>query len=84
MAGNYTCKPYNSWGSAGTSGVIRVVVKEQEEGEEVDEGEDLLLPGLPRLVGAWVHQLEVEVGQEVRLECRAEGEPAPEVLFLLK
>ena len=84
MAGNYTCKPYNSWGSAGTSGVIRVVVEEQEEGEEVDEGEDLLLPGLPRLVGAWVHQLEVEVGQEVRLECRAEGEPAPEVLLLLK
>ena len=84
MAGNYTCKPYNSWGSAGTSGVIRVVVEEQEEGEEVDEGEDLLLPGLPRLVGAWGHQLQVEVGQEVRLECRAEGEPAPEVFFLLK
>ena len=85
MAGNYTCKPYNSWGTAGTSGVIRVVVEEQEEGEdEVVEEEDPLLPGLPRLVGAWVHQLEVEVGQEVRLECRAEGEPAPEVLFLLK
>ena len=84
MAGNYTCKPYNSWGSAGTSGVIRVVVEAQEEGEEVEEGEDLLLPGLPRLVGAWVDQLEVNIGQEVRLECRAEGEPAPEVLFLLK
>ena len=34
MAGNYTCKPYNSWGSSGTSTVIRVVVEEQEETEE--------------------------------------------------
>lgn len=83
MAGNYTCKPYNSWGTAGTSGVIRVVVEEEAEAEEDDEEEDPLVPGLPRLVGAWVHQLEVEVGQEVRLECRAEGEPAPEVLLIL-
>ena len=84
MAGNYTCKPYNSWGTAGTSGVIRVVVEEQqEEEEENEEEEDALVPGLPRLLGAWVDQLEVEVGQEVRLECRAQGEPAPEVLFSL-
>ena len=80
MAGNYTCKPYNSWGSAGSSDVIRVVV--EEEVEEGDDAEDPLVPGLPRLGGAWVEQLEVEVGQEVRLECRADGEPAPEVLFL--
>ena len=79
MAGNYTCKPYNSWGSAGSSDVIRVVV--EEEVEEGDDAEDPLVPGLPRLGGAWVEQLEVEVGQEVRLECRADGEPAPEVLF---
>ena len=87
MAGNYTCKPYNSWGSAGTSGVIRVVVEEQEEAEEVEE-EDLVVPGLPRLVGAWVDVLEVEVGQQVRLQCQAEGEPQPEVgccvLFVLQ
>ena len=75
MAGNYTCKPYNSWGSSGTSTVIRVVVEEEEETEEVD----LVVPGLPRLVGAWVDVLEVEVGQHVRLECQAEGEPHPEV-----
>ena len=82
MAGNYTCKPYNSWGTAGTSGVIRVAVEEAET-EEDDEEEKALVPGLPSLVGAWVHQLEVEVGQEVRLECRAEGDPDPEVLVLL-
>ena len=81
MAGNYTCKPYNSWGTAGTSSVIRVVVEEEQEEEEE---EDPLVPGLPRLLGDWVDQLEVEVGQEVRLECRAEGNPDPEVLFLLK
>ena len=80
MAGNYTCKPYNSWGTAGLSGVIRVVVEEHQE-EEDEEEEDPLVPGLPRLLGAWVDQLEVEVGQEVRLECRAQGDPAPEVLF---
>ena len=81
MAGNYTCKPYNSWGSSGTSTVIRVVVEEQEETEEeeVDEEEVPVVPGLPRLVGAWVDVLEVEVGQQVRLECQAEGEPHPEV-----
>ena len=81
MAGNYTCKPYNSWGSSGTSTVIRVVVEEQEETEEeeVDEEEVPVVPGLPRLVGAWVDVLEVEVGQHVRLECQAEGEPQPEV-----
>ena len=82
MLGNYTCKPYNSWGTAGTSGVIGVVVeKEEEETEEAEEEEeeDPLVAGLPRLIGAWVDHLEVEVGQEVRLECRAEGEPAPEV-----
>ena len=81
MAGNYTCKPYNSWGSSGTSTVIRVVVEEQEETEkeEVEEEEVPVVPGLPRLVGAWVDVLEVEVGQHVRLECQAEGEPQPEV-----
>ena len=89
MAGNYTCKPYNSWGSSGTSTVIRVVVEEQEETEEEEvEEEDLVVPGLPRLVGAWVDVLEVEVGQQVRLECQAEGEPQPEVgccvLFVLQ
>ena len=87
MAGNYTCKPYNSWGTAGTSSVIRVVVEEEDEGEEAEEDEeeeDALVPGLPRLLGPWVDQLEVEVGQEVRLECRAEGDPDPEVLFFLK
>ena len=79
MAGNYTCKPYNSWGTSGTSGEIRVVVeKEKEEAEEEEPG--ILIPGLPRLTGAWVEHLEVEVGQEVRLECCAEGDPAPEVL----
>ena len=64
MAGNYTCKPYNSWGSSGTSTVIRVVVEEQEdtEEEEADEEEIPVVPGLPRLVGAWVDVLEVEVG----------------------
>ena len=75
MAGNYTCKPYNSWGSSGTSTVIRVVVDK----EEVDEEEVPVVPGLPRLVGAWVDVLEVEVGQHVRLQCQAEGEPQPEV-----
>ena len=84
MAGNYTCKPYNSWGTAGTSSVIRVVVEDDQEEEAEEEEEDALVPGLPRLLGAWVDQLEVEVGQEVRLECRAEGNPDPEVLFLLK
>ena len=80
MAGNYTCKPYNSWGSSGTSTLIRVVVEEQEETEEeVDEEEVPVVPGLPRLVGAWVDVLEVEVGQHVRLQCQAEGEPHPEV-----
>ena len=80
MAGNYTCKPYNSWGSSGNSTVIRVVVEEQEETEEkVDEEEVPVVPGLPRLVGAWVDVLEVEVGQHVRLQCQAEGEPQPEV-----
>ena len=100
MAGNYTCKPYNSWGSSGTSTLIRVVVEEQEETEEevdeeevdkeevdkeevdkeeVDKEEAPVVPGLPRLVGAWVDVLEVEVGQHVRLECQAEGEPQPEV-----
>ena len=80
MAGNYTCKPYNSWGSSGTSTVIRVVVEEQEETEEEEvEQEYPVVPGLPRLVGAWVDVLEVEVGQQVRLECQAEGEPHPEV-----
>ena len=80
MAGNYTCKPYNSWGSSGTSTVIRVVVEEQDETEEeVEEEEVPVVPGLPRLVGAWVDVLEVEVGQHVRLECQAEGEPQPEV-----
>ena len=79
MAGNYTCKPYNSWGTAGTSGVIGVVVEKEEEEAEEEEEEDPLVAGLPRLIGAWVDHLEVEVGQEVRLECRAEGEPAPEV-----
>ena len=86
MAGNYTCKPYNSWGTAGPSGVIRVVVQEEQQLQEEKEDEleeDRLVPGLPRLHGAWVDQLEVEVGQEVRLECRAEGEPAPEVIDAL-
>ena len=45
MAGNYTCKPYNSWGSSGTSTVIRVVVEEQEETEEdVDKEPSLTSP----------------------------------------
>ena len=35
--------------------------------------------GWVRLVGAWVDVLEVEVGQHVRLQCEAEGEPQPEV-----
>ena len=41
MAGNYTCKPYNSWGSSGTSTVIRVVVEEQEETEEKVDKEEV-------------------------------------------
>ena len=79
VAGNYTCRPYNAWGSAGASGVVQVVVRVEGWVGEVEVEEVRM--GTPRLVGEWVEEREVELGERVVLECAGEGEPHPEVVW---
>ena len=77
----YNPRPFNSWGSSGESQQINVTVHTREwEGEQYSSPSHSI-QATPTLLGDWVEVLQVDLGQEVRLECRAEGTPQPEVIW---
>jgi len=79
MEGNYTCMPYNAEGTAGPSGVMEVIVHEEEyKGEMFEPLSDtnlpMFLPNTSTIVTA-------DIRQTVNLTCNAVGNPEPEILW---
>lgn len=79
VAGNYTCMPYNSEGSAGRSGVMQVIVHQEEfTGEMFEPLED---PNLPVFLNNTSTEVTADIRESVNLTCFADGSPLPEIVW---
>jgi len=78
-SGNYTCMPYNAEGTAGRSGVMQVIVHQEEY--QGDMFEVLHDPNLPTFLPSTSTLVTADIRQSVNLTCDAFGDPLPEILW---